>query len=66
MGVMESRRASFDRLRMRGNLRGTTKNLMLSLSKHAQCRSPRPDGASALFGNFQHAVTLKEVAGMTE
>ena len=39
MTVMEDRRASFDKLRMRGNLRGPKKGLMLSLSKHAQCRS---------------------------
>ena len=42
MRVMENRRASFDKLGMRGNLRGTRENLMLSLSKHAQYRSQYP------------------------
>jgi hypothetical protein len=31
------RGASFDKLRMRGNLGGTKKDLILSLSKDAQC-----------------------------
>ena len=39
MTVMENGRTSFDKLRTRGNLRGNRKILMLSLSKHAQCRS---------------------------
>jgi hypothetical protein len=42
MSVMENCRASFDRLRMRGHLRGTKKDLMVSLSKHAQCPSQPP------------------------
>jgi hypothetical protein len=42
MGRIEDRCASFDKLRMRRNLHGPKKNLMLSLSKHARCRSPSP------------------------
>ena len=48
MRMMESRRASFDKLRTRGNLRGTKKDLMLSVSKHARCRSPIRLGTSGI------------------
>ena len=59
MSAMEHRRASFDKLRMRGNPRGTKKNLMLSLSKHARYRSRSSSLPTGLVAPAQESANAK-------
>jgi hypothetical protein len=59
MKKMENCRASFDKLRMRGNLPGTKKNLMLSLSKHARCQSQ----SFVEPGKTPYAIALRPAEG---